>query len=60
MINTKINILQDTICNEINKSELPAGVVFYILKDVLNKVQMQYGAELNKEVQENEQIIHED
>lgn len=59
MINTKINLLQESICDEINKSDLPAGIVFYLLKDILNKVQIQYGAELNMEVKESEQDIHE-
>lgn len=59
MINTKINLLQESICEEINKSKLPAGIVFYILKDILNKVQMNYGAELNSEVAEYEQNIQQ-
>ena len=60
MINTKINLLQENICEAINKSGLPAGIVFYILKDILNKVQMNYGAELNSEVKEYEQSLQQD
>lgn len=65
--NTMINNLMANLIKDINESNLPIGITYYILKDILRSVEQQYNntlgveeenlkfsqAETNKENDEN-------
>lgn len=51
-INTLINVLKENLSNVINNSQLPIGVVYYVLKDLLIEVEEVYEKSLQKESQE--------
>lgn len=51
-INTLINVLKENLSNVINNSQLPIGVVYYVLKDLLIEVEGVYEKSLQKESQE--------
>lgn len=50
-IDTNINILKNNIANVIQNSQLPVGVVYYVLKDVINELQIAYENKLKQEIQ---------
>ena len=51
-INTLINVFKENMSNVINNSQLPIGVVYYVLKDLLIEVEGVYEKSLQKESQE--------
>ena len=55
--NTYLNNFKTNMVNEINNSGLPVGVVYYIMKDLLNDIQNAYENTLKKE---KEEIIAEE
>lgn len=50
-IDTNINIFKNNIANVIQNSQLSVGVVYYILKDVINELQIAYENKLKQEIQ---------
>lgn len=51
-MNTLVNILKENMTNVINNSQVPIGVVYYVLKDLLSEVEDIYDKALKKESQE--------
>ena len=51
-INTLINVFKENVSNVINNSQLPIGVVYYVLKDLLSEVEKIYTKSLQKESEE--------
>lgn len=51
-MNTLVNILKENMTNVINNSQVPIGVVYYVLKDLLSEVEDVYDKALKKESQE--------
>ena len=48
-LNTMIQELQSNLINDINKSKLPVGIVFFVLKDIFNETERSYINALNAE-----------
>ena len=57
-INSKIDQTHDLILQVLAQSQLPLGVIFYILKDILNSVEKHYYGFLNSQAlkEDNEQL----
>lgn len=51
-INTNINLFRKNIAEAINVSQLPVGVLYYLLKDILSEVGNIYEETLKKESEE--------
>lgn len=51
-MNTLVNVLKENMTNVINNSQVPIGVVYYVLKDLLSEVEDVYDKALKKESQE--------
>ena len=51
-INTLINVFKENVSNVINNSQLPIGIVYYVLKDLLSEVEKIYTKSLQKESEE--------
>lgn len=51
-MNTLVNVLKENMTNVINNSQVPIGVVYYVLKDLLSEVEDVYEKTLKKESQE--------
>ena len=51
-MNTLVNVLKENMTNVINNSQVPIGVVYYVLKDLLSEVEDVYSKTLKKESQE--------
>ena len=51
-INTQINFFKKNIANVIGNSQLPVGVLYYILKDVMRDIENLYEDALQKEAEE--------
>ena len=51
-INTLINVFKENVSNVINNSQLPVGVVYYVLKDLFSEVEKIYTKSLQKESEE--------
>lgn len=51
-INTNINLFRKNIAEAINISQLPVGVLYYLLKDILSDVENIYEETLKKESEE--------
>ena len=49
--NIRINDLKSNLINTINKSELPVGVIYYLLKDLLGEIADSYKQALTIERQ---------
>lgn len=47
-----INVFKDNLTQVINNSQLPIGIVYYVLKDVLSDIQNLYNETLNREKEE--------
>ena len=56
--NTKIEELKKNIGDTINESELPIGVVYYLLKDIFSEVTIAYNKALV--IEEQVQLINKD
>ena len=54
--NTLIEELHNNLINDINKSQLPVGIIYYVLKDVYSNVEYGYNKALEEE-KNNAQII---
>ena len=50
MINISINNLRNNIAKAINESDLPMGVVLYVLKDILEEVKTEANRQLISEI----------
>ena len=50
--NLKIDNLKNMIIRDINFSNLPVGIAYYILKDVFNEVEKLYNEQVNQEYKE--------
>ena len=50
MINININNLRNNIAKAINESDLPMGVVLYVLKDILEEVKTEANRQLISEI----------
>lgn len=48
-INTGINIFKNNITEVIGRSQLPVGVLYYTLKDILSEIENIYQGVLQKE-----------
>ena len=48
-INTGINIFKNNIAEVIGRSQLPVGVLYYTLKDILSEIENIYQGVLQKE-----------
>ena len=53
--NTYLNNFKTNMVNEINNSGLPVGVVYYIMKDLLNDIQTVYETTLKKEKEQTQE-----
>lgn len=53
MINNKIKSLHDNLLRELNNSELPISVIYFILKDLYNEAEKTMYVALNEELLEN-------
>lgn len=51
-INTRINFFKKNIANVISNSQLPVGVLYYVLKDVFKEIETLYENTLQKEADE--------
>ena len=58
-INTSMNLFRNNIAEAIRLSQLPVGVVYYILKDVLNDVSEVYDKTLQKESDDIQKQLEE-
>ena len=54
-INTSINIFKNNMATVIHNSQLPVGILYYVLKDIVNDIQDIYKETLQKEMQEMQQ-----
>ena len=52
-LNTIIDELHNNLINDINKSQLPIGIIYYIVKDVFSNVSDAYKETLIQEQLEN-------
>ena len=52
-LNTLMEDLQKKLINDINNSQLPVGIIYYIAKDVFSQVETEYQKSLALEKQEN-------
>ena len=52
MINSKIEFIKEQLINVINNSELPIGVIHYLLKDISNEVVVEYNRAITQEKQQ--------
>ncbi|MCC8068719.1 MAG: hypothetical protein LIO71_03010 [Ruminococcus sp.] len=52
-INTKCEEFKQQIIGDINSSQLPISIVYFIMKDVFQEVEKTYYATLNQEAQEH-------
>lgn len=60
-INTSINLFRNNIAQAINVSQLPVGVLYFVLKDVVKDIESAYNETLQKESKElKEQIEKEE
>ena len=48
-INTSINLFRKNVAEAINISQLPVGVLYYLLKDIVSEVEKIYDETLQKE-----------
>lgn len=53
MINNKIKNLHNNLLRELNNSELPISVIYFILKDLYNEAEKTMYVALNEELLEN-------
>ena len=51
-LNMGINTFKDNLINLVSNSQLPVGVIYYILKDVVAEIEKIYNESLAKEQQE--------
>ena len=51
-INAQISLFNKNIANVIKTSQLPVGVLYYILKDIFKEIETLYGTTLQKEAEE--------
>lgn len=63
-LNTLMEDLQNKLINDINNSQLPVGIVYYIAKDVFSQIENEYQRTLKEEQEQNksdkcEEIIDE-
>ena len=52
-LNTLMEDLQQKLINDINNSQLPVGIVYYIAKDVFSQVEKEYQRTLKEEQNES-------
>lgn len=55
--NTACEYLKQQLITNINNSQLPIGVAYYIIKDIFQEVEKTYYATLNKEAMENQEEV---
>ena len=48
-LNSMIQELQSNLIKDINNSQLPVGIVFFVLKDIFNETERSYINALNAE-----------
>ena len=48
-LNTLIDELHNNLINDINKSQLPVGIIYFVIKDVFSEVERGYIEELKNE-----------
>ena len=60
MINSKIEFTKEQLINVINNSELPIGVIHYLLKDISNEVIVEYNRIITQEKEQQIQQIQEE
>lgn len=51
-LNTLMEDLQNKLINDINNSQLPVGIVYYVAKDVFSQIEKEYQKELEIEKEE--------
>ena len=51
-MNLKINSTYQNILNTITEAELPVGIVYFMLKDIMNEVDAAYQASIQLELQQ--------
>ena len=51
-INTQINLFKKNMATVIGSSQLPVGVLYYVLKDALSEIGFLYENTLQKEAEE--------
>ena len=59
-INTGINIFKNNIAEVIGKSQLPVGVLYYTLKDILSEIENIYQGVLQKESEDLAKQLEEE
>lgn len=63
-LNTLMEDLQNKLINDINNSQLPVGIVYYVAKDVFSQIEKEYQKELEIEkeetVENGEKIISQE
>lgn len=60
MINSKIEFTKEQLINVINNSELPIGVIYYLLKDISDEVIVEYNRAIAQEKQQQIQQMQEE
>ena len=53
-LNTLIEDLQNKLIDDINNSQLPVGIIYYIAKDVFSQIETEYQKSLTLEKQQEE------
>lgn len=48
-LNTLMEDLQNKLINDINNSQLPVGIIYYVAKDVFSQVEKEYQRILQEE-----------
>ena len=48
-LNTLIEELHNNLINDVNKSQLPVGIIYFVIKDVFSEVEKGYMQELKAE-----------
>lgn len=56
-INTAIDIFKNNLTNLIGNSQLPVGIMYYILKDITYEIQEVYNNSVEKERQKINEIV---
>ena len=59
-LNTMIQELHSNLIKDINSSQLPVGIVFFVLKDIFNETEKGYINAINAEKMPKPQVVVEE
>ena len=57
-INTGIDIFKANIANVISTSQLPVGIIYYVIKDVLSEIKDLYNEVIQEETQKLQEQVN--